>query len=197
MSDRFARTARTSLISLVLLGAAAGLSACQVRPLYGGSQGKALSENMAAIAYNTPTTRVAQQVENQLIFLSGRGKGESANPLYRVDVSAYAATSDVLVEDNSDTADAGRTIVVANYAMRRVSDNKLLTSGTRRSIALLDFPSQEYAKLRAIRDAENRAAKDVAELINADLAIALTKEAAAQPAAGVLPPPASAAAPAN
>ncbi|WP_181409893.1 hypothetical protein [Martelella alba] len=191
MSDRFARTVRTSLVSVLLLSVTAGLSACQVRPLYGGTQGKALSENMAAIAFNTPTSRVAQQVENQLIFLTGRGKGESANPLYRVDINAYAATSDVLVEDNSDTADAGRTIVYANYSMRRVSDSKLLTSGTRKSIALLDFPSQEYAKLRAIRDAENRAAKDVAELINADLAIALTKEAQSTPEASLPPAPGS------
>ena len=172
LSDRLFRTA----LPAAALAALMALSACQVRPLYGGAEGMALNAKMHQFAFNTPTTPVAQYVLNDLIFITAGGLGESADPKYDVNVSAFAITSEVLVDDSSDTASAGRTIVTADYSLRRRSDSKLLASGRRKAIALVDFPSQEFARLRAIRDAEQRASKEVAEIINADLAIALNKE---------------------
>ncbi|WP_244464798.1 LPS assembly lipoprotein LptE [Martelella endophytica] len=172
MSDRLFRAA----LPAAALAAVLALSSCQVRPLYGGVQGAALNAKMHELAFNTPSTPVAQAVLNELIFLTGGGKGESLDPKYDVSVTAYAVTTDVLVNDSSDTADAGRTIVTADFSVRRRSDSKLLASGQRRATALVDFPSQEFAKQRAIRDAERRAAREVAEIINADIAIALNTE---------------------
>ncbi len=168
---------RSRLRALVLsLTAVATLASCQVRPLYGGAEGTALNAKMHELAFSVPTTPVAQYVRNELIFLTSGGAGESINAKYDVDLSAFAVTSELLQDDSSDTASAGRTIVTADFALRRREDNKLLATGRRRATALLDFPSQEFAKLRAIRDAEQRASKEVAEIINADLAIALNKE---------------------
>ena len=172
LSDRLFRAA----LPAAALAALMALSSCQVRPLYGGKEGTALNAKMHQLAFNTPTTPVAQYVLNDLIFMTAGGLGESADPKYNVKVSASAITSEVLVDDSSDTASAGRTIVRADYSLRRRSDNKLLASGRRTGIALVDFPSQEFARLRAIRDAEQRAANDVAAIINADIAIALNKE---------------------
>ena len=172
LSDRFFR----AVLPAAVLGAALALTSCQVRPLYGGVEGTALNAKMHQLAFNTPVTPVAQYVLNDLIFITGGGLGESADPKYDVNITAFAVTSEVLVDDSSDTASAGRTIVTADYALRRRSDSKLLASGRRQSIALVDFPSQEYARLRAIRDAEQRASQEVAQIINADLAIALNKE---------------------
>ena len=170
------RLLRAAAFTLAALAASVTLSSCQVRPLYGGSEGQALNAKMHQLSFNTPTTPVAQSVLNELIFLTGGGQGESADPKYDVQLTAFAVTSDVLVDDSSDTASAGRTIVRADFSLRRRSDNKLLASGRRQAIALVDFPSQEFAKQRAIRDAEQRASVEVAQIINADIAIALNKE---------------------
>ena len=43
-------------------------------------------------------------------------------------------------------------------------------TGKRRTVALVDYPDQEFAKIRATRDAEDRAARELAELIRADIA---------------------------
>lgn len=170
------RLLRAAAFSLAALAAPLALSSCQVRPLYGGAEGQALNAKMHQLAFNTPTTPVAQSVLNELIFLTGGGQGESADPKYDIQLTAYAVTSDVLVDDSSDTASAGRTTVYADFSLRRRSDNKLLGSGRRQAIALVDFPSQEFAKQRAIRDAEKRASVEVAQIINGDIAIALNKE---------------------
>jgi LPS-assembly lipoprotein len=56
---------------------------------------------------------------------------------------------------------------------RVISDDTVLKTGRRTGVALFDYPRQEFAKLRAVRDAETRAARELAELIYADLAMAL------------------------
>lgn len=179
------RLLRAAAFSLAALAASVALSSCQVRPLYGGAEGQALNAKMHQLAFNTPATPVAQYVLNELIFLTGGGQGESNDPKYDVSVTAYAVTNEVLINDTSATASAGRTVVTANYSVRRRSDSKLITAGQRKATALLDFPNQEFAKLRAIRDAEQRASVEAAQQINAALAIALNKEPPEE-----LPPPA-------
>nr|WP_272213431.1 hypothetical protein [Marinicella sp. W31]MDC2879387.1 hypothetical protein [Marinicella sp. W31] len=131
---------RAIAFSLTALAAVATLTSCQVRPLYGGAEGTALNAKMHELAFSVPSTPVAQNVRNELIFLTSGGAGESLSPKYDVDLSAFAVTSELLVDDSSDTASAGRTIVTADFALRRREDNKLLASGRRRAIALLDFP---------------------------------------------------------
>jgi LPS-assembly lipoprotein len=56
-----------------------------------------------------------------------------------------------------------------------VGTSTAIKSGNRTAVALVDFPVQEFAKLRAVRDGENRAAKELAELIRADIAAALSR----------------------
>ena len=67
----------------------------------------------------------------------------------------------------------GQAVVAVDYILRRNADGQVLKAGHRQVTALVDFPVQEFAKVRAIRDAENRAATEAAELVRADLAAAL------------------------
>jgi LPS-assembly lipoprotein len=54
--------------------------------------------------------------------------------------------------------------------LKRTATGEIIKTGHRSAVALVDFPGQEYAKVRATLDAENRAAHELAELIRADLA---------------------------
>ncbi len=65
--------------------------------------------------------------------------------------------------------------MTADYNLGRSDSGETIRSGRRQVVALVDFPVQEFAKLRAIRDAENRAARELAELLSADVAAALAK----------------------
>jgi len=164
-----------SRLARVLAGVAlAGvLAGCQVRPLYStaaGTEGK-----LASVSISEATSRVEQQVRNDLIFFFGGGAGEAQNPVYHLEMDVNVRTVGVLNDAARDTARAGRVTVSADYNLTKADTGETLASGKRSAVAMVDFPTQEFAKLRAIRDAENRSARELAELIRADVASALAR----------------------
>lgn len=162
--SRFAK----ALAGLAILGALAG---CQVRPLYStasGTEGK-----LASVSISEANDRVEQKVRNDLIFLFAGGAGEPQNAIYHLEMNVTVRNIGVLIDVADDIPRAGRIVVAADYNLVKTDSGETLTSGKRSSVALVDFPVQEFAKLRAVRDAENRAARELAELIRADVASAL------------------------
>jgi LPS-assembly lipoprotein len=156
------------LAGLALLGALAG---CQVRPLYStaaGTEGK-----LASVSISEADDRVEQQVRNDLIFLFAGGAGEAQNALYHLELNVSVRNIGVLIDVADDVPRAGRIVVSADYNLVKSDSGETITSGKRSAVALVDFPIQEFAKLRAVRDAENRAARELAELVRADIASAL------------------------
>ncbi|MBP1858744.1 hypothetical protein [Rhizobium herbae] len=163
---------------LLALGALAVLAGCQVKPLYSeGPQGKTATA-LASIEISEADDRVEQEVRNALIFLTSGGAGEPANAQYKLALNVTSQVKGVLYDqnssdDNTDTAGAGRIVVMADYNLTRVGTGETVRSGNRTAVALVDFPEQEFAKVRAIKDGEKRAAKELAEIIRADIAAAL------------------------
>ncbi|OBZ93613.1 lipoprotein [Pararhizobium polonicum] len=164
---------------LLAFGALAALAGCQVKPLYSdGPQGKT-AKALASIEISEASDRVEQEVRNALIFLTSGGAGEPAKPEYRMALNVTSTVTGVLYDqrvsgDNTtDTAGAGRIVVMGDYNLTRVDTGETVRSGNRSAVALVDFPQQEFAKLRAIKDGEKRAAKELAEIIRADIAAAL------------------------
>ncbi|KQR79338.1 hypothetical protein ASG25_17955 [Rhizobium sp. Leaf384] len=163
-------------LALGLVGVSLLLAAgCQVRPLYSDGPQGAPATALASIGISEARDRVEQRVRNALIFLTSGGKGEPVAPQYQLALSVSHNATGVLYNErnDNDTASAGRLTVEADYNLTRVDTGKTVKSGHRKAVSLVDFPVQEFAKLRAIRDAENRAAKELAEIIRADLAAAL------------------------
>lgn len=155
----------------VLVAAALLLAGCQARPLYQDADGKTRA-SLAAIAYSPANTRVGLETRNRLIFLTTGGV-ESTTPQYRVELDVTSSVEGVLLDRAADTPNAGRAVATGVYTLKRISDDTVLKSGRRQSVALFDYPRQEFAKLRSVRDAETRAARELAELIYADLSLAL------------------------
>lgn len=171
MSSDSVRLPRRQASILFGLGLAALLAGCQVRPLYDEASGT--SENLAAIAYSDVGSRVGLEVRNRLIFLSSGGAGEAKTPQYRVQLNVTSSVSGVELQRNTDNPNVGRVIVTASYTLKRISDDVTLRTARRQTVALVDFPEQEFAKRRAILNGEDRAAHQLAELIRADLAATL------------------------
>jgi LPS-assembly lipoprotein len=162
--SRFAK----ALAGLAILGALAG---CQVRPLY--STGSGTEGKLASVSISEANDRVEQKVRNDLIFLFAGGAGEPQNATYHLEMNVTVRNIGVLIDVADDIPRAGRIVVAADYNLVKTESGETLASGKRSSVALVDFPVQEFAKLRAVRDAENRAARELAELIRADVAAAL------------------------
>ena len=71
---------------------------------------------------------------------------------------------------------AGRVELTVTYTLTRIRDSQVIKTATREVVSQIDVSGQSFAKLRSIRDAENRAAREAAEFIRAEIAIALSKE---------------------
>ncbi|WEX77397.1 LPS assembly lipoprotein LptE [Sinorhizobium numidicum] len=158
------------LAGALLLTALAG---CQVRPLYSDGPTGATSTGLASIEISDADDRVEQEVRNALVFMTSRGQGEPVNPQYHLALNVSHRTMGVLYDQARDRAGAGRIVVKADYNLTKTATGETVESGNRSAVALVDFPAQEFAKVRAVRDGENRAAKELAEIISADIAAAL------------------------
>jgi LPS-assembly lipoprotein len=167
---------RASFVRLALTSALfAGLtvlSACQVRPLYSSAETTAgvpggVRTDLSSIAIKPVKTRYGQEVRNHLIFLFNGGKGQPAAPAYSMDLVVVArAESSVLVasgDDNEPTA--GTMTLIATYTVTDFAKGKILAAGTRQVTSAYDIPKQEFAAMRALRDAENRAARELAQVL--------------------------------
>lgn len=171
-SDSLFKFARIAGVAS-LVAVAGLLSACQVRPLYAVSTG--VTQKLSEVSFSDVGTRVGQEVRNQLVFIAGRGAGETKTPKYDVVLSVTSGTGGVLYLPSSDTSAAGRTTVTASFTLKDIGTGKVLKSGSRSVTSLVDFPTQEFAKQRAILNSEDRAAREVAEMIAADIAAALSR----------------------
>ena len=161
-----------------LVGSLALVSACTVRPLYSnaplspGSNATANSE-LASIAVKPVKTRYAQQVRNNLIFGFGRGAGEPASPLYSLDLSVTEAVESsalVQVGTDEDEPTAGSVTLTASYTLTDTKTGAVITVGKRAITSSFDRPRQEFASYRAQIDAENRAARELAEALQLSIA---------------------------
>ena len=157
-----------SMLAGIVLPVLLLASSCQVRPLYATDQ--RTEKALKSIVFSEAETRVELEVRNQLIFMTSGGAGEPQNPEYDVQIKIVERNVGVLLDLTTDLPRAGRIILKADFTLKRASTGEVLKTGHRSAVALVDFPGQEYAKLRATEDAENRAARELAELIRADLA---------------------------
>ncbi len=160
------RIAGAALVSIALTAA----SGCTVRPLYGDAgvaAGQGVSATLASIEVKPVDTRQALEVRNHLIFLLTGGAGRTANPsmILKLDVeskSAGAATIQVAADNEPS---AGTVTMTAEYTLVDASTGEQISTGERVISASFDRLRQEFATMRAQRDAENRAARELAELL--------------------------------
>ena len=143
------------------------LAGCQARPLYGSMGGEAQS-----IIISEADSRVEQVVRNELVLGFG---GERQTAAYRLDLQVSSGVSGILPGGVDNEFSAARATVSASYVLRSETDGKTVKSGSRFVDAQLDLPSQHFAQERAKLEAEDRAARQVAALIRADIAAALTQ----------------------
>jgi LPS-assembly lipoprotein len=156
----------------------AAISACTVRPLYSNAPLSAGSnvvpaEQLASIAVKPVTTRYAQQVRNNLIFGLTRGAGQPAVPAYSLDLGVTEQITTTVVNQAAKDQDqpvAGAVVLTATYRLTDAKTGKQISSGKRTMSASFDRPQQEYATYRAQIDAENRAARELAEILQLSIA---------------------------
>jgi LPS-assembly lipoprotein len=170
---------RVAALSLLLALSLA--SACTVKPLYSnpssdGAQA-GVTADLSSIAIKPVNQRYAQQVRNNLIFLFNRGAGQPAASAYTLTLVVTAVHESAAVvqvgDDNEPTA--GTVTLTASYSLAGTSSGEVIATGRRQITSSYDVPRQEFAAYRARLNAEDRAARELAELLNLAIAQDLSK----------------------
>lgn len=157
--------------------AVAGLAAACFQPLYGdrsvSMNGSDLRARLASIevaqvpaSQGTPEARVAVELRNALLFDLTGGEGSIA-PTHRLSISMRTSKSALIVDVATGRTEAEITGIDVNYSLTELATGKVVVNGTTFSRVGSDVPGeqQRFAHARAQRDAEDRAAKVVAEQI--------------------------------
>ncbi len=154
-----------------LFALALSLSACGFQPLYGRSEGQALSpvDHMAAIQIAPLADRVGQRMHNML-----RDRlnplGQPRDPAYRLDVEIGEVRQDLGIRKD-ETATRANLILSVNFTLREVGSNRVLLKGRTSSVNSFNILTSQFATTFSESNARERALRELSESIRIRLGI--------------------------
>ncbi len=168
-SEAYRRSAIVFLAGNLLIAAA---GSCGFRPLYADNPGGGnVSETLASVSVPEATDRLHQLVRNELV-LNGMSQSEGI-ALYKLDYRVIEAEADVLVQRSSLVE---RRVLQLNLTFK-LSDGtkKPVVEGKNAVKVAYNRTASEFNNLRAQKDARERAAKRVAQMLQTRLAAWLSQ----------------------
>lgn len=157
-----------------LLGACSDGSSFQ--PMYGSSAigGLSADQRLAQVEVQAIPSRVGQRVRNDLIFHS-TGGGNAATPAYRLEVAIRESLTSTLVNRTGDAASQVYNLD-ASFRLIRLTDKKVMVEGLSTGRAGFERFTTIFSNVRAREDAENRAARVVAQDVKTRLSAFLATQ---------------------
>jgi LPS-assembly lipoprotein len=182
---------RHLLTAIGMATVAAVVAGCTAQPLYSTSVAPAAGNNTSVTAalgqvnVAPVTTREAQEVRNELIFLLSGGGGNPVDAPYELTLSAYASSQSSTAVNTVGIEQAPTAAImsfVGTYTLTESGTGRVVGKGTRHATALYDVPiNRPFAEQRSARDAQDRSARELAALLAAAIAadLATGRKAAA------------------
>ena len=169
------------MVRLLPALALAGLLGGCFEPLYGERSlagGPGLRDRLAAVQVQpirvpngSPQARVAVELRNNLIFdLTGGNGAAAATHTLRIEMNS--SVQQVIVDNFTARADVQQYGINVTYSMTEIATGKQVINGQTFARVAFDNPGQQqrFANARGQRDAEDRAARTIAESIKSRLA---------------------------
>ncbi len=169
------------MLRLAIAMASAGLSAGCFQPLYGQaplSSGLTLQNALSAVDVQhidaprgSEDARIAVELRNALLFDLTGGEGGIA-PTHRLNIKMKTSRSALIVDPQTGRTEAEVTGIDVKYILTELATGRPVVNATAFARVGSDIPGQQqrFARWRAQRDAEDRAAKVIADQIRARLA---------------------------
>ncbi|MET4174804.1 MULTISPECIES: LPS assembly lipoprotein LptE [unclassified Bradyrhizobium] len=174
-------SARIRIVArLLAVAALAALTAGCFQPMYAerGDGTPGLREKLMGVdlppinkANASREARVGVEVRNALAFkLYGTATGMP--PTHRLEIRFASSKTSLIVDPNTGLPNSENYGIDAQYNLIEVVSGKSVMTGTTFARVSYDMPGsyQRFARNRALRDAEDRAANEIAENINTRLA---------------------------
>ncbi len=173
---------KTSLLTRFLaVSALAGLTAGCFQPLYGDRAivgGAGLNDKLAGVEVapvdapnGSRLARVGVAMRDQLMYQL-TGGGAAAAPTHKLVVNLSSTQLQVIVDINTARPDIQNYGINASYTLTDLRTGKPVITGQTFSRVSYNIPGQQqrFAGVRGLRDAEDRAAKVIADNIHSRLA---------------------------
>jgi LPS-assembly lipoprotein len=173
--------ARTRIVvRLLAVSVLAALTAGCFQPMYAehtdgtpGLRDKLLGVELPPVdkPNASPEARIGVEIRNALAFkLYGNATGTA--PTHRLVLRFSTSRSSLIVDPNTGLPTSENLGIDAQYNLIDIASNKSVMTGTTFSRVTYDMPGsyQRFARTRAIRDGEDRAAQEIAENIQTRLA---------------------------
>lgn len=166
----------TDTLKILAIVLTAGVAGCGFQPLYGTTaSGVSLNTAMKAVDIGPIPGRVGQKVRNELIF-DTTGGGDADLPVYRLEIALRESIENTLVDLTGDPQ--GQVYqVYTTFRLVRIRDSQMVFEGKSNARAAFDKRDSVFSDVRARRDAEDRAAKTIAEAIRTRLSAYLATAA--------------------
>ena len=163
------------LLAALAVTAAISLAGCGIQPLYGTTAGGSrLAAAMAGVDVTPIPGRVGQRVRNELIFENTGGSGQTGTT-YKLDIVIKESLTNELVKISGD---AKAQVYELDATFKLISnDGRVVLEGKATSRAPYERFETIFSNVRARYDAENRAARTVAESIKVRIAAYLSQAA--------------------
>ena len=163
------------LLAALAVAAVVALAGCGIQPLYGTTAGGSrLAAVMAGVEITPIPGRVGQRMRNELIFENTGGSGQ-ATSTYKLDIVIKESVINELVKI---TGDAKGQVYELDATFKLISnDGRVVLEGKATSRAAYERFETIFSNVRARYDAENRAARTVAESIKVRIAAYLSQAA--------------------
>jgi LPS-assembly lipoprotein len=155
---------------------ALGLAGCGLQPLYGSTaSGSRLAAVMSGVEVTPVPGRVGQRVRNELIFENTGGGGAAPQTAYTLDIVIKENITNELVRISGD---AKAQVYELDATFKLIGrDGRVVLEGKAASRAAYERYQTIFSNVRARVDAENRAARTVAESIKVRIAAYLSQAA--------------------
>jgi LPS-assembly lipoprotein len=143
------------------------------RPMYGAAGVTAgVADRLAGVDFATIPGRVGQRVRNELIF-GARGGAEAAPPTHRFEVAIRESVTSALVRKDGEALSQIYNLE-ASFRLVDIAGKRVVFEGQSQARAPFDRTLPIFANVRAREDAENRAARTIANEMKDRLAIFLS-----------------------
>ena len=176
MSSSEAMTSRRPLALAATLALAALAGGC-FQPLYGEGTVSKVGGNVrnAMLGIDVPEIKglVGHYLRNELVFEFDGGGAPDRQKILKLTASTSESLEVITVDYANGRADSAILVATADWQLVRAGSNEVVASGQSIVRAPYERSQQRFAALRAARDAQIRAAKELAQQIKARVAAAL------------------------
>jgi LPS-assembly lipoprotein len=172
MSLRNRQSSILRLLAAAMLAAALG--GCMFQPMYAQTplfgSGPSLRDALRDVEVASINGRIGNELRNDLIYELTGGEGNQVDAPFRLTLVANVSSFSPVIDTESGRPVSEMVSFDVTYKLHDVVRDRIVLTEQALARVSIDRSQQRFANVRAVRDAENRAAKVVAEQIRSRLA---------------------------